>query len=67
VREQDERVLVALNFGSRRMALGPGAEDQSPATIELSTEAGRAEGQVDLGTLVLGPSEGVILRLGAVS
>lgn len=67
VREQDERVLVALNFGSRGMALGPGTEDQSPATIELSTDAGRAEGQVDLGTLVLGPSEGLILRLGAVS
>jgi alpha-glucosidase len=58
LREPD--FLVALNFASERTSL---ELRESPATLELSTDPARELGEVDLGGLVLGPDEGVILRL----
>ncbi len=63
VREQDDRILVALNFSSASSLLGLGDRLGTEATIECSTDPGRAEGPTELSTLVLGPDEGVILRL----
>jgi alpha-glucosidase len=60
----DERVLVALNFTSGALPLGMEHElGEQPAKLELSTDPGRAGGQLDPRELVLEPDEGVILRL----
>jgi alpha-glucosidase len=62
MREHDgERMLVALNFSQqpRVFSIPTGVP---AAKIVLSTVPGR-EGDVDLTSLVLGPDEGIILRL----
>jgi alpha-glucosidase len=63
VREQDERFLVALNFASRPVPLALREHVAGSATVELSTHATRVPGPADLGSLVLEPDEGVIIRL----
>ena len=59
VREGEQRLLIALNFTSERVALGLRGE----AAIELSTHTARASGPADLGKLVLEPDEGVVMSL----
>jgi hypothetical protein len=56
LREPD--LLVALNFTSERAMLDP-----SEAATLLSTDPARELGEVDPGALLLGPDEGIILRL----
>jgi alpha-glucosidase len=65
-RRGDQRFLVALNFSSRPAALGLGDEADVTAAIavvELSTDPGRGRGRTDPSDLILGPDEGVILRI----
>jgi alpha-glucosidase len=62
-RQLDQRFLVALNFSSGSMPLGLHDEVDEGATLELSTDPGRPQGSVDPRALLLGPDEGVILRL----
>ena len=66
-RRGDQRFLVALNFSSREVPLGLGVEPSGPAgtlaLVVLSTDPRRDRGRIDAGKLVLGPDEGVILRL----
>jgi len=61
-----ERLLVALNFSSRRVrarvTLPEGLETRG--TLVLSTHAAREPGPIDLRTLTLDPDEGVIVLLG---
>jgi alpha-glucosidase len=62
-RELDgQRVLVALNFSSRRT---PARLPAGHARVLLSTHHERALEEVDTGKLVLEPDEGVVLRSGA--
>lgn len=66
-RRGDQRFLVALNFSSGPVPLGLGDEAGVPAAealVELSTDPGRGHGRADPRNLVLGPDEGIILRLG---
>jgi alpha-glucosidase len=64
VREYDERILVALNFSSRRIPLGLHEDVSATARLELSTHSARDRGEsIDLRRLVLEPDEGVIVRL----
>jgi alpha-glucosidase len=58
VREGEERLLVALNFTSKQVPLGYEGRGQ----VELSTYPERELGEVDLGSLVLEPDEGLIIR-----
>ena len=60
----DERLLVALNFGSRRVPVTPRDHLAKRGTLELSTHGERVGGTLELRTLVLEPDEGVIVRLG---
>jgi alpha-glucosidase len=63
LRERGERFLVALNFTSAEVPLGL-SEDLGPtATLELATDLTRETGAVDLDEVVLGPDEGLLLRL----
>ena len=55
----DERMLVALNFTSEPVPI----ELSGQALIELSTDPERAAGPVDLGALVLGRDEGLLLTV----
>jgi alpha-glucosidase len=59
----EERLLVALNFGDTplRWPDGPGLGDT--AEVALSTDPVRRSGSVRLPELVIGPDEGVVLRL----
>jgi hypothetical protein len=59
MREGEERHLVALNFTSQRTPIGLHGE----ATIELSTDAARPLEAIELGELVLGPDEGLVMNL----
>jgi alpha-glucosidase len=63
----DRRFLVALNFTSREVRLRPREVLPAPATLELSTSAKRELGDVDPGTLVLKPDEGVVCELARLS
>jgi alpha-glucosidase len=54
-----DRFLVALNFTSAKVPLSL----TGGARLELSTDLARQLGEVDLGATVLGPDEGLILRL----
>ncbi len=60
----EERLLVALNFSGEPVswALDPGLADTG--RLEVSTYAARQPGPVQLSELVVGPDEGVVLRLG---
>jgi alpha-glucosidase len=73
----EERLLVLLNFGGAPVAWpesvpglatgGNGDVDggtDAPATIELSTDPARQPGAVRLPGLVVGPDEGLVVRLG---
>jgi alpha-glucosidase len=65
-RRGNHRFLVALNFSSRRVPLGLSDEAGIPsagALVDLSTHPGRGRDHIDPRDLVLGPDEGVILRL----
>jgi alpha-glucosidase len=62
-REFDQRFLVALNFTSEPTPLELRESPAPSAEVELSTDPRRELAPVDLDTLVLGPDEGVILRL----
>jgi alpha-glucosidase len=64
IRELDEGYLVALNFTSGDVPLALGEEIGQHASAVLSTDPTRALGAVDLAEVVLGPDEGLILRLG---
>jgi alpha-glucosidase len=55
--------LIALNFTSRQVALGPREPLPPSAKVELSTDPAREPGEVDPATLVLEPDEGVVLNL----
>jgi alpha-glucosidase len=59
----EERLLVVLNFDGEpvRWPAGPGLGDS--ATVELSTDPARQPGPVRLPELVVGPDEGMVLRL----
>ena len=66
-RRGDQRFLVALNFSSGPVPLGLRDDAGVPAAealVELSTDPGRGRGRADPWNLVLGPDEGIILRLG---
>jgi alpha-glucosidase len=60
----DERLLVALNFGA-----GPASYDGAAAGLGddgellISTDPQRPAGRADLRSLVLGPAEGVVVRV----
>ena len=67
----EERLLVVLNFGGapvRWPAELPGLDraggDRGTAALELSTDPGRQPGAVRLDDLVVGPDEGLVVRLG---
>ena len=65
-RRGDQRFL-ALNFSSGPVPLGLRDEAGVPAAealVELSTDPGRGHGRADPRNLMLGPDEGIILRLG---
>lgn len=57
------RFLVALNFTSLSLPLGPRQEAGRPAEVVLSTSPGRDLGAVQLRDLVLEPDEGLVLHL----
>ncbi|XP_004646790.1 4F2 cell-surface antigen heavy chain isoform X1 [Octodon degus] len=67
--DQNERFLVVLNFGDAKLpamlgasALPARASLPAQANLLLSTQSGRVEGtSLDLGTLKLGPHEGLLL------
>ena len=62
LREFDgDRVLAAINFSPERAPLG--AALSGSAGVLVSTDADRPRAAVDLGALMLGPSEGVLLAL----
>jgi alpha-glucosidase len=64
LREGDgERVLAAVNFATVAVPLRLDAELPRRARIALSTDPDRADGEVDLHDVTLGPSEGILLRL----
>lgn len=57
----NEKVVVALNFESRRQTLS--LRHAGEAELEISTELTRQSGPVALAGLELGPLEGVVVRL----
>jgi alpha-glucosidase len=59
LREDDECLLIALNFTSERVPLGLGGK----TIIELSTDPRRELGEVGLDALVLEPDEGLVMNL----
>ncbi|MFL5819433.1 MAG: alpha-amylase family glycosyl hydrolase, partial [Solirubrobacteraceae bacterium] len=56
-----ERAAVALNFSSQEVAVNTGLT--GAARLELSTDPARQPGELRLDRLVLGPDEGVLLRV----
>jgi glycosidase len=54
-----ERMLVALNFTSQPVPTGLAGD----AEIELSTDPERTLGAVDLGSLTVGPDEGLLFTV----
>jgi alpha-glucosidase len=63
LRELDDRFLIALNFTSSEVPLAPREDLGATALVELSTDLTRDPGEVELDALVLGPDEGLLLRL----
>ena len=59
----DDRLFAAVNFATTPAALSPPAELPQGATLLLSSDADRADGDIDLSGFALGPSEGIILRI----
>ncbi len=59
----EERLLVVLNFGDAPVRWPTEPDLGASATVELSTDAARQSGPVQLGDLVIAGDEGVILRL----
>ena len=57
-----DRFLVVLNFGAGSHTLDLGRVART-ATVAVTTDMQR-QGRVDLGSLALGPNEGLVLRLG---
>jgi alpha-glucosidase len=60
----EERLLVALNFGGEPVRWTTPPELGEDATVELSTDPDRQPGPKRLSELVIGPDEGLVLRLG---
>lgn len=62
---RDQRFLVALNFTSAAVRIGPtGADLAGTGRLMLSTDPDHlAGGEVDLEELVVGPDEGVLVHL----
>jgi alpha-glucosidase len=58
----EERLLVALNFTGEAVELDAGELGEA-GRLELSTDPSRLVEDVGLGPLVLGPNEGVVVRL----
>jgi alpha-glucosidase len=64
MRELDgDRLLAAVNFAARPTPFELPAGLPARAPLVLSTDPDRAGGDADLGGLVLGPGEGVLLRV----
>ncbi|MEA2289710.1 MAG: alpha-glucosidase [Solirubrobacteraceae bacterium] len=64
LREDDgERLLAAVNFAGEPVDAELPSELRGRARLVISTDADRADGDVDLGALSLAPSEAVLLRL----
>jgi alpha-glucosidase len=59
----EERMLVAINYTSTPMPLGLREPLGERGTVELSTDPRRAGSELALDSLVLGPDEGVIVRV----
>jgi alpha-glucosidase len=59
----DSSFLVALNFSSEQVPLALAEDLAQNARLELSTDSARELGEITLHELVLGPDEGVLLRL----
>ncbi len=59
----EERLLVALNFGSEPVPWTTPDDLGDDATVELSTDPDRHSGPIRLPDLVIGPNEGLVLRL----
>ncbi len=59
----EERLLVALNFGSEPVPWTTPDDLGDDATVELSTDPDRHPGPIRLPDLVIGPNEGLVLRL----
>jgi alpha-glucosidase len=59
----DSSFLVALNFSSEQVPLALAEDLAQNARLELSTDSARELGEITLDELVLGPDEGVLLRL----
>jgi alpha-glucosidase len=65
VRADDrDRFLVAVNFAGAAAPLEPPGDLGAHGALVLSTDDERAPGALALDDLVLGPREGVVLRLG---
>uniref|UniRef100_A0A8C8VES6 Solute carrier family 3 member 2 n=1 Tax=Pelusios castaneus TaxID=367368 RepID=A0A8C8VES6_9SAUR len=61
--DQNKRFLVALNFAGTRSTIRISHSLLPPqATVELSTDSQRQEGQLSLKDLTLEPSEGLLLH-----
>jgi alpha-glucosidase len=63
LREHEQRLLVALNFTSRRTALGLREHPAGAAALLVSTHPHRRPGAVELDELVLEPDEGIVVAL----
>ena len=59
----EERLLVALNFGGEPVPWSTPDQLGDDATVELSTDPDRQPGPIRLADLVIGPNEGLVLRL----
>jgi len=59
----EERLLVTLNFGGEPVRWTTPAELGEDASVELSTDPDRSGGPVRRSELVIGPDEGLVLRL----
>jgi alpha-glucosidase len=59
----EELLLVALNFSSEPIQWPPRTDLPANGQLELSTDPRRQPGPVTLAGLVIGPDEGVIVRL----
>ena len=61
--DEGDRLLAAVNFAVVPSRLAVRRELRADrATLVLSTDPDRAEGEVDVDRLTLGPSEAVLLR-----
>ena len=64
LREEDgDRLLALVNFAGAEAAAELPAGLDGRATVVLATDPDRAEGELSLRELTLGPSEAALLRL----